>query len=154
MHLDRYWIDGVEKPLVNGYPSRERPHQYDGTLMYREARAIKHAGRNVVCEGFLSMLYPGAGEADIAFFLEIDREEMKRRRENRYREGGNKTWNNDPEFEAMIDRAWYANGVQEWELWGECQKKMPGIIVLDGKRSPEQLLADAVEACERAGMFP
>ncbi len=148
LHLDRFWIPGCEKPLVAGHPSRERPHQHDGTAMWREARALRNSGRGVFCEGLLAFLYPGAGEADILLFVDLPPREAERRRAARAAAGGNSVWEGLPGTGAgqAGDAGWLANGRREWELWDAPQACHPGAVALDGTMLPDALLGAALDA--------
>jgi uridine kinase len=57
LHLDGRWVSGALKPVVSGHRSYERPHQYDGASLLRDA--LEALGRNppVVIEGFLLFCY-------------------------------------------------------------------------------------------------
>ena len=146
LHMDGRWIAGAEKPLVNGHPSFERPHQYDPVSLLAELHEARKAHRDVVVEGFLLFTYPAVlAELDRLFFLSVDHEELVWRRMARSAAGGNATWGaagND----AVVDVGWLAHGREEWAEFGAGQALLPGVHVLDGHRATSESARELLEA--------
>jgi shikimate kinase len=141
LQLDHYWLSGIEKPIVNRFPSRERPCQYDGARLAADAERLARGGTPVVAEGFLLFAYPQCvALCGTRVFLDVPWDAVSARRRaralaaraNRVREAG-----------------FRANGRAEWERWGAFQATLPGVAVLDGT-APAEAIAERVLALWRA----
>ena len=144
LHLDKHWVANAERPLVNGYPSREQPHQYDGLGLMKEADTLLDGSHDVLAEGFLLLTYPEIrARADYTFFISVPHEVLAERRRARSLAGGNVVWTNRQGVtESRVDTGWQVHGQQEWETWGASQAQIPGVIILDGTRTTEDLALD------------
>jgi hypothetical protein len=133
--LDDYFVPGAERPVVNGCPSFERPHQYDGARMALDVAAARAVGP-VVAEGFLLFAYPALLAAcDVRLFVQIGEAEVVARRAARRSVGGGKA--------ERVERAFAAHGLEEWRRFGAGQASAEGVAVLDGTLPPEELLRAA-----------
>lgn len=150
LSLDSYWISGSCRPSVNGHPSYERPHQYDGAALARDAAALlaDGSGHPVVLEGFLLFLYPATREICAPqVFVQVCEPTLLARRagraasEGRILAGGKR---------ATVEIAWLANGLDEWRTFGAQQATMPGMKVVEGSRPPEAVARDIVELLSSA----
>ena len=157
LHLDTRWRGGP-KVIVNGFPSRERPEFYDGDALLRDARRAAASGRSIVLEGFLLFAhaegrecYPGmAAFCDRKLFLDLPPPLQRARRMARTQAGGNSVWGDLPEgHEAGVDRGWLAHGEAEWMLFGDPQRYVAGMTVLDGRLLAEEVLEQAMAAVGR-----
>jgi len=151
MHLDGRWISGSEKPIVAGFPSYEQPHQYDGASLLAEMQAAQTAGRDIIVEGFLLFAYPEIlALCDHRFFIEVDHDELVRRRVARTAAGGNVTWGAIA-ADSTVDKGWLAHGREEWQQWGAPQASLPGVVVIDGSRPVAESARDVVEMIRGVG---
>lgn len=139
-HLDRYFIEDAERPLVMGYPSFEQPHQYDGAAMLRDVRKAMCDHEIVVAEGFLLFAYDGFElESYRLIHLDVPHEVLAQRRLARAMgkagvsdvKGGRK---------KAADAGWQAHGRHEWERWGAFQADLPYMEV--------------VRSCDHGGPYP
>lgn len=130
LHLDRHFIDDAHRPIVNGHPSFEQPHQYDGMALLDETVAAMDEHDNVVVEGFLLFTYPGFTTiCDEMVHLDVPHAVLAERRSARAMakaalsdiKGGRK---------KAADDGWSAHGRQEWQRYGEMQARIPGIQVV------------------------
>jgi cytidylate kinase len=130
LHLDRHFLDEAERPVVEGHPSFERPHQYDGAALLRDARQALCDHAAVVVEGFLLFSYPGFElECAQMVHLDVPHEVLAERRLARAIakdaasdvKGGRK---------KTADAGWQAHGRSEWERWGAFQADIAGMQVV------------------------
>lgn len=140
LHLDRYWIDGCEKPIVEGHPSYERPYQYDSAAMIDDVRDAMRNRSVVVAEGFLLFHDPWfVDNCTMKMFLDVPHERLAARR--RARSGislDDVSGGRAPEADA----GWTAHGRSEWERFGAWQRDIEGMTVIrrweDGGPWPDQ----------------
>ena len=139
-HLDRYFIEEAERPVVAGYPSFEQPHQYDGATMLRDVRRAMCDNEIVIAEGFLLFAYPGFElESYRLVHLDVPHEVLAERRLARAMarnavsdvKGGRR---------KDADAGWQAHGRTEWERWGTFQETIPYVEV--------------VRTCDHGGPYP
>lgn len=144
LHLDKHWVDGCEKPVVNGHPSYERPHQYDGKRLMEAADALSPAHAYVVVEGFLLFAYPRAVQrCGVRILIDAPHAVLAERRSARSASGRyDGVWDG---ANADVDAGWCAHGKDEWERFGRQQDQVPGIVVLDGVRPPNELAASILK---------
>lgn len=130
LHLDRHFIESACRPLVNGHPSFEQPHQYDGMALLDETVAALDGGAHVVVEGFLLFAYPGFTTiCDHMLHIDVPHAVLAERRAARAEakagvsdiKGGRK---------KAADDGWIAHGEQEWIRYGEMQSGIPGVQVI------------------------
>lgn len=143
LHLDRHWIAGVQRPIVDGHPSFERPDQYDGAALLEQTRTAMASSRHVVVEGFLLFAYPGFAElADLRYVLDVPHEVVAARRMERALAKAALDDVPGGRSEAA-DAGWQAHGRGEWERFGSFQRDIAGVQVLD-----HAALGDRVEGLE------
>lgn len=124
LHLDMHFIAEAERPVVNGFPSFERPHQYDGAALLEEIRLAATLHEHVVVEGFLIFTYQGILDAcDRRIHLDVPHSSLVGRRARR----GGATGDVKGGRIKMADTAWAAHGEAEWEAYGACQTAKPGV---------------------------
>jgi hypothetical protein len=155
LHLDGRWVSGALKPVVSGHRSYERPHQYDGASLLRDA--LEALGRNppVVIEGFLLFCYPGIAEACThRFFLGVPHRELVARRRTRATAGGDAAWGPCGGRNPDADTAWLAHGREEWERFGAPQASIPGMHVIDASRPASQATSSVMATIMRQPYFP
>ena len=148
--LDAYWIRGCVRPVVRGEPSYERPGQYDGEAMGEDVRkAMRLFPQDpIVVEGFLALTYPSILSLDaFRVFLEIPPSTMKERRKAR-REASRA--GNQGSL-TSIERAWEANGQEEWERFGRGQAEVPGVHVIDASSTPEDVALSVLRSWDVFG---
>lgn len=130
LHLDRRWMARIERPVVNGHQSFERPEQYDGAGLLDETMRAMECSEHVVVEGFLLFTYPGFHEAaDRRILLDVPHEVVARRRLERAQAkaalddvaGGRS---------GAADAGWQAHGREEWDRFGAWQRDLPGMEVV------------------------
>ncbi len=132
----------------------ERPELYDGAYVAECISELKKGNKIEYClfdwkekiekvysakptdvlivEGFLMYTYPELKEIiDYAFYVDIPYDEMLYRREQRKRSKG--------------DQTFLEIGVQEYKLFGEGQKNIPNLIILNGLESPAKLRTRVLE---------
>lgn len=127
LHLDMHFIADADRPLVNGHPSFERPHQYDGAALLAEMLDAAQRHQHVVAEGFLLFLYPGILDAcDHRLHLDVPHRTLVGRRARRASAMGDVKGGRI----KQADIAWQAHGEEEWEAHGAHQVAMPGVKVL------------------------
>ena len=44
----------------------------------------------------------------------------------------------------LTDESFLKIGLSEYEKYGECQKNLPGVIVINGMKSPDQILEEII----------
>ena len=155
LHLDKYWIKGAEKPVVNGFESFERPEQYDGNNLVVDALSasrsrdvIANEGLvyhpTVVIEGFLLFHYDTAVNAcKHRFIIDTPHELLVERRTGRSRtDSYDGVWENGAN--PLADSGWLAHGREEWERYGKPMYQKD-VIVLDGLQSPQELADIIIE---------
>ncbi len=148
LHLDGRWISKAEKPVVNGHPSYEQPHQYDGASLLAEMKAAHAEGRDILVEGFLLFCFPEILDlCDHRFYIDVAHEELVRRRTARTAAGGNATWA-ALGSDDVVDRGWLAHGREEWERWGLPQSKLTGVVILDGHRPAAESAQDVIRTVQ------
>ena len=130
LHLDRHFVEDAERPLVNGHPSFEQPHQYDGMALLDEAVSALDHHEHVVVEGFLLFHYPGFTTiCDHMVHLDVPHGVLAERRMARAAakaaasevKGGRK---------KAADDGWSAHGRCEWMRHGEFQARIAGITIV------------------------
>ena len=122
--LDGYWRKGVAHIHVDGVRTFERPDQYDDERLLADLAGDGRA----IAEGFVLFAYRALLErTSHRYFIELDWDEIVRRRNARPRSNGHA----DEGFDRI--------GRREWLVWGEGQRDLPGMIVLDGRRTPDEL---------------
>lgn len=128
MHLDRYFITEADRPLVDGHPSFERPHQYDGDALLRDANRALCDNDIVVAEGFLLFSYLGF-ELACAHMVHLDvpHDVLAARRSARSEASASDVKGGRIK---MADDGWQAHGASEWERFGAFQAGIPGIEVV------------------------
>jgi hypothetical protein len=128
LHLDRHWIIGCEKPLVDGHPSYERPHQYDADALREETLDATSRSSIVVVEGFLLFGYPWFAEnCTHRFLLDVPHHRLAARRAARHGLSlDDVVGGRAPEADA----GWHAHGRSEWEKYGARQRDVPGMITI------------------------
>lgn len=144
-HLDAHWVKGCDKPLVNGEPTFERPHQYDGAALCADVHAFLAAGpdREAVVEGFLLFLYPEALElCDVRVFLAVPDAVVVARRAARSAIRGDHAAGGKAE---PVERAWLANGLAEWARFGAGQAALPGVRSVDADAPPTSVARAILE---------
>lgn len=129
-HLDRYFVEDAERPLVMGHPSFEQPHQYDGRALLRDVGRALCENETVVVEGFLLFAYPGFEmECYRMVYLDVPYEVLAARRLARARSmvaisdvkgGRSKT----------ADAGWQAHGRAEWDRWGAFQSEIDDMQIV------------------------
>lgn len=140
LHLDRYWIEGCEKPIVEGHPSYERPDQYDSHAMTLDVREAMRKHSAVVTEGFLLFVDPWfARNCTTRIFLDVPHERLAARRRARH----GLSVDDVPGGRAPeADAGWTAHGRSEWERFGAWQRDMDDAIVVrrieDGGEWPDE----------------
>ncbi|MGY8607392.1 AAA family ATPase [Gluconobacter cerinus] len=146
VHMDRFWKDGAETPVVNGYESRERPDQYDARATVQAINdAVTETGSDiVVVEGFHLFNHPEICRlCDFRFFMDVPFEEVVRRRTARSASGTyDGVWSCP---RPDIDEGFLAHGRQEWETFGARQADIQGVVVLDGMLAPQDLLLQVMK---------
>jgi hypothetical protein len=141
LHLDRHWIEGCEKPVVEGFPSYERPHQYDADALIAEIRAIRLRHPIIVVEGFLLFHYQWFRDACARrVFLDVPHERLAVRRRARL----GLAVDDVPGGRAPeADAGWSAHGRSEWLRFGAAQRDLPGMEVVtrteDGGDWPDSM---------------
>lgn len=151
LHLDRHWLQGCDKPVVDGHPSYERPHQYDADALAQETIDALRTSPIVVVEGFLLFGYAWFAEnCSPRIFLDVPHERLAARRRARH----GLAVDDVPGGRAEeADAGWTAHGRAEWERFGAFQRDLPGMEVVhrreDGGSWPDgateiacRLLAD------------
>jgi hypothetical protein len=130
LHLDRHWLGHVERPVVSGHPSFERPDQYDGAALLELSREAVATSADVVVEGFLLFRYPGFLEmADKAIYLDVPHDVVAARR--RARALAKAALDDVPGGRSeSADAGWQAHGREEWLAYGAFQRDLPGVEVL------------------------
>lgn len=155
-HLDKFWISGAEKTIVNGEPSYERPDQYDGlALLSHINRERSSCGGTAsrssfsLVEGFVLFLYPEIFRClDTRIYLNLTEEEMVRRRTVRAGTGGDPV--NGGGERSAIERSFFANGIEEWRVnGGPEQEFMDGVHVVDAGRPVEEVFCDVLDIIMR-----
>lgn len=127
LHLDRHWIKGSQRPVVNGRESFERPHQYDGRALLREVSEALADNPIVIAEGFLLFAYPGF-EMACAEMVHVDvpHDVLVRRRLCRSESQDDVAGGRIPE----ADLAWMAHGEAEWAEFGAFQSEIELMTVV------------------------
>ena len=144
--LDDYFCHKAERPVVNRYPSFERPHQYDGARMARDV-AAQRLCCPVIAEGFLLFTYPDLLEAcNVRIFVDISEDEILTRRKLRRDAGYGKP--------KRVERGFDAHGLEEWRSFGAIQAEVDGVIALDGTLSPDLLFEATREKADFHGAVP
>jgi len=130
LHLDRYFIEDAERPLVMGHPSFEQPHQYDGRAMLHDARLAMCENELVIAEGFLLFSYSSFEmESYRMIHLDVPHEVLAERRLAR---AMSKQSTSDVKGGRIktADAGWQAHGEAEWQRWGSFQADIPGMQVV------------------------
>ena len=150
MHLDLYWIEGSMKPEVFGIPSREQPHQYNGSAMAEDAVAAKEHNRDIILEGFLTLTYPEIVKiSDIMFYIDVPHEILKQRRTARTENGGNPVWNTARNNEDSIDKGWLLHGEHEWTVWGMPQQHVAAVVTLNGTLPLDEMFVQTMNIIKK-----
>lgn len=127
LHLDQHFIEDAERPVVEGHPSFEQPHQYDGEALMRQLVAAASTNEHVVVEGFLLYTYPGFLEiCDHRVHLDVPHAVLADRRADRHGATGDVKGGRI----KAADTAWAAHGESEWLTYGAAQAEMPEVIVM------------------------
>jgi uridine kinase len=153
--LDEFYKKGYPDIYINheGQSIRtfERPEMYDGERMAQVIIELEEKGEVffqgipqgkkeyelfhiikkdfLIVEGFLIYLYPSLLKLiNHKYFIDIDEDEIMKRRLAR--------------GSLSSDEFFVKIGMKEWVLFGEQQKHVDGVIVLDGKKSYQELLVD------------
>lgn len=145
IHVDKFYKSDVNRPIINGYPSYERPDQYDGERALKEAlEKYENERTSIIFEGFMALTYPNVpAVSDFMFMLDVPFDEQVRRRKLR---SASKEYDGVWERARLdIDEGFYAHGAEEWKRFGETQKSIPGVTVLNGMDTPENILKQAVD---------
>lgn len=143
MHLDQYFIEDAERPLVSGYPSFEQPQQYDGAAMFRDLTRMARQHEHVVTEGFLLFTYPGFLElCEPRIHLDVPHEVLATRRANRHGATGDVKGGRI----KMADTAWATHGREEWQRYGAAQAELEGVQVLRPYDEPTKPTAEQLAA--------
>lgn len=135
-HLDQHFIEEAPRPIVNGLPSFEQPHQYDGTALLDEVVEAIDSHEHLVVEGFLLFTYPGfTSICDQMIHIDVPHEVLAQRRELR-RQGEGASDVNGGRIPAADD-AWSKHGREEWLRYGDLQSRIPGVqVVRPGETHP------------------
>lgn len=154
LHLDRHWLRHVDRPIVDGHRSFERPDQYDGHALLEQTVEALSNHRHVVVEGFVLLTYPGFLDlAHRAIYLDIPHDVISARRTARSA-AGSSLEDVPGGRSSKADDAWLAHGRREWFDHGERQRHLPGVEILthdDLGDDPEMLHAIVTRICsERA----
>jgi hypothetical protein len=147
LRLDAYWVSGSVRPIVGGEPSFERPDQYDGATLAADVVAHARARPDVplVVEGFLILVYPALRALlDAAFFVEVPDAVLTERRTARSTVRGDASGGGKS---AGSERAWAANGIEEWRRFGAQQALLPGVVAVDGTMPPAMVAASILSRC-------
>jgi uridine kinase len=129
-HLDRHFIEGAARPVVNGHPSFEQPDQYDAMALLDETVAALSDHEHVVVEGFLLLTYPGfTTVCDRMVHLDVPHETLARRRADRAAAKAALTDVKGGRLKAADD-GWSSHGREEWLRYGACQARIPGVTVV------------------------
>jgi hypothetical protein len=139
-HLDRYFIDEAERPIVDGHPSFEQPHQYDGAAMLKDVRLALCENEIVIAEGFLLFAYEAFEmECYRMLHLDVPHEVLAERRLARAlaKEGSSDVKGGR---KKTADAGWQAHGRSEWRRWGAFQAEIAGVEV--------------VRTCDHGGSYP
>jgi len=129
-HLDQYFIENAERPLVMGHPSFEQPHQYDGAAMLRDVRYAMCDSELVIAEGFLLHAYAGFEmESYRLLHLDVPHEVLAERRLARAtaKDAGSQVKGGRIKD---ADAGWQAHGRSEWETWGSFQTEITGMEII------------------------
>lgn len=130
LHLDRYFVEEAERPMVMGHPSFEQPHQYDGAAMLRDVRLAMCENELVVAEGFLLFSYSSFEmESYRMIHLDVPHEVLVERRLARTAAGDAAT-DVKGGRRKTADAGWQAHGEAEWARWGSFQADIPGMQVV------------------------
>lgn len=130
LHLDRFFIEDASRPLVNGHPSFEQQHQYDGNALFDATVEALDVSAVVVVEGFLLFSYPGFTTlCDEMVHLDVPHEVLAARRHERAMA---KAAASDVKGGRMkaADDGWSAHGEEEWLRHGAFQARIPGMQVV------------------------
>lgn len=144
-HLDAHWIRGCLRPIVNGEPSFERPHQYNGAALARQVQEHLAAFPEipVVVEGFLLYLYPECmALCTVMTFLDVPMDVLLARRTLRAQTAGDHAGGGK---KAAAERAWLANGVEEWTSFGAAQAALPGVVRIDAVGQPSGVASEILD---------
>ena len=143
-HFDDYWIRGCHKPIINGEPSFERPEQYDGDALFADVMGAieKNPGRPIIMEGILVFMHEKIHQmCSDRFFLDHGSDELLiARRRARAQAGGGM---------SESDRSWLANGIEEWRQYGNRQRYMRDVVVLNALQRPKDILDNLIAVMER-----
>lgn len=91
----------------------------------------------MIAEGFLLFFYPAMLALDaVRIFIDLDHEELERRRACRARQPGDAAQGGK---RLAVESSWGANGLQEWQRFGAGQAELPGVQRLDGRRDGAEL---------------
>lgn len=130
LHLDRHFIEDAERPIVNGHPSFEQPHQYDAMALLDEAVEACVGTRFVVVEGFLLFTYPGfTTVCDRMVHLDVPHDTLAARRMERAAAKAGLMDVKGGRLKAADD-GWARHGRDEWLRYGEAQARIPGVRVV------------------------
>lgn len=129
-HLDRHFIEDAPRPIVNGHPSFEQPHQYDAMALLDETVAALDIHEHVVVEGFLLFAYSGfTTVCDRMIHLDVPHATLAQRRAQR---AAAKAALSDVKGGRMkaADDGWASHGREEWLRYGESQARIAGMTVV------------------------
>lgn len=142
--LDDFFISGTRRHIVNGFPSFERPDQYDGAEMAVQVRDALKSGP-VVAEGFLLFKYPETlALCDHKYFIAVPSSVIVSRRTGRRKIGSGKA--------PQVEQAFDAHGIQEWEEFGASQSTIPGVVVVNGNLPSGLVLWQFHDHCPEYGL--
>ena len=150
LHLDRYFIEDAPRPIVNGHPSFERPEQYDGAALFKDAMHAFGDSPLVVVEGFLLFAYPrfelACGQM---IHLDVPHHVLAERR--LARAGAAASDVKGGRIKAADD-GWQAHGEEEWRRYGAFQADIAGIRTIrpaefggSDPSSPEDIANDILD---------
>lgn len=151
VHADKHHIKNATRPIVNGYPSYERPDQYDmdAALKYAQSTPQKH----VICiEGFhlfnnINML----DATNLRYYVDVPFNICLQRRQQRSQQPSyDGVWKDGARPD--IDAGFMAHGEQEWTTFGAPQQYVENCIILDGTIDPmvnaKRIIADVLRHTE------
>lgn len=146
-HLDKFWVKGSFKPVINGELSYERPEQYDGAALAQEIKDYleNYSQRLAVVEGFLLFCYPEIVDlCGTKVFLDVPYDLLVKRRIARAKSGINPAgFHIGGSYDNAAEKSWLANGRDEWNAYGAGQADIEGVVLVDPVKPPE-LVAEEI----------
>lgn len=157
VHADDYWNQNFTPPVVNGYKNREIPESIRTDLLFSHLRALRNGEtveilhrsfeiegntrealprKFVIVEGFL-LLYEERIRSlfDLKLFLDLEEDEIVRRRLQRNRSGKRR----EEYYRTIL--------LSEYRKYGLLAKKYADVI-LDGTRTKEENIRRVLEKIE------